>query len=112
MDEWLKIAQVLEDTWNFPNCIGALYGKHVVIRAPANSGIVYFNYKGTHSVVLLAVVDGKYQFLFVDIGCNGRVADGEIYNQSALPAILEGDAYNIPGSRPLKERMKPVHLLC
>ncbi|KAJ8896010.1 hypothetical protein PR048_001351 [Dryococelus australis] len=90
-----KIAQEFEDTWNFPNCIGALDGKHVVIQAPASSGSVYFNYKGTHSEVLLAVVDAK-------------VADDGVYNQSALPALLEGEAYNIPGSEPLKGRMKPV----
>lgn len=108
IDEWLKIAQEFEELWNFPNCIGALDGKHVVIQAPANSGSVYFNYKGTHSIVLLAVVDARCRFLFVDIGCNGRVSDGGVYNQSALPAVLEGEDYNIPGSRPLKGRAKPV----
>ena len=44
-DEWLSIADNYNSKWQFPNCLGALDGKHIVMKAPFNSGTMYFNYK-------------------------------------------------------------------
>ena len=57
---WKEIGQGFGDRWQFPGCISAIDGKHCNFRAPPNSGSLYFNYKKTFSLVLLAMVDCKY----------------------------------------------------
>ena len=57
---------------NFYKQWTSLTGKHTVMQASANRGGYYYNYKGTFSIVLL-VVDTEYNFMYVDVGCNGRV---------------------------------------
>ena len=81
-EEWLDIAKQFEERWNFPNCLGAIDGKHIILQPPANSGSFYYNYKHTHSIVLLAVAGPDYQALYADVGTNGRSSDGGTRNKS------------------------------
>nr|CAI5865358.1 unnamed protein product [Callosobruchus analis] len=74
--EWLKIAKEFDNQWNFPHCIGALDGKHVQIQCPANSGSSFYNYKGTFSIVLMAIVNANYKFIYAHVGSQGRMSDG------------------------------------
>ncbi|XP_064639806.1 uncharacterized protein LOC135495272 [Lineus longissimus] len=94
-EEWEEKANEFETRWQFFNCIGAIDGKHIVIQAPANSGSYYFNYKGTYSIVLLALVDADYKFTYVDVGQNGRASDGGVYKTSTLAKALETGELNI-----------------
>lgn len=72
-DEWQAIAQDFETMWNFPNCAGSMDGKHIRIQASIHSGRDFFNYKGFFSIVLFGLVDANYNFLYVDVGCQGRI---------------------------------------
>lgn len=103
-EEWLNIAKKIEDLWNFPHCIGAIDGKHIVLQAPINSGSEYFNYKSAFSIVLLAVVDANYCFLFCDVGCQGRISDGGVFRNSILYKKICREELNFSVSRPLSGR--------
>ena len=52
---WIFLRQLVnvenidfETMWDFPNCVGAIDGKHLVMQAPSRSGSRYFNYEKTH----------------------------------------------------------------
>ena len=82
--EWVKIANEFERRWNFPNCCGAIDGKHIRMHAPPSSGSQFYNYKHFHSIVLLAVVCANYTFTLVDIGDCGRHSDGGVFQNSEI----------------------------
>ncbi|XP_017467818.1 PREDICTED: uncharacterized protein LOC108360141 isoform X2 [Rhagoletis zephyria] len=86
--EWESIAYEFAIKWQFPNCIGALDGKHITFRPRRKDGAFYHNYKGTNSIVLLALVDVNCKFIFVDIGCNGCNNDAGVFLQSKLSTFL------------------------
>lgn len=100
-EEWEKKAEGFSELWNFPHCIGAIDGKHVVMKAPANSGSRYYNYKGTFSTVLLALVDANLQFIAIDVGSFGRNSDGGIFAHSNLGKALSAGTLNLPKETPL-----------
>ena len=88
---------------NFPNCNGAIDGKHIKINYPTPSGSLYYNYKKYYSIVLLAVVDAYYRFIFLDIGSYGKASDYAIYTNSSLYWALQNKTLNIPPSQKITE---------
>ncbi|XP_032673109.1 protein ALP1-like isoform X2 [Odontomachus brunneus] len=67
-ENWKKIAAGFWNNWNFPNCIGAIDGKHFIIKAPPNS----------------------------DCGAYGSASDGGIFAQSEFGKCLNNNNFNIP----------------
>jgi hypothetical protein len=100
-EDWRKIAGDYEKLADFPNCLGAIDGKHVVIQAPPSTGSQYFNYKGAFSIVLLVVVDARYRFRVVDVGAYGRSSDGGTLSSSAFGTALRLGNLDLPPDRPL-----------
>ena len=95
-EEWKNVAKVFEERWNFPHCLGAIDGKHIEIIPPNGSGSEFYNYKGRHSMVLLAIVDAKYQFVMCDFGTNGRVSDGGVLQNTKFFQKLQEKRLRIP----------------
>lgn len=100
-DMWLEKAREYEKLTNFPNCVGAVDGKHIRIQSPPNSGSQYYNYKHFFSVVLLAVSDAQYNFTAIDVGAYGREGDSTIFKNSNFYQRLKSDQLNLPAERPL-----------
>ena len=76
-------------------------GKHVMCQCPPNSGFVFFNYKGTFSLHLLAVCDAHYRFLLIDVGAEGKQSDGGVFSRSAIGSALADGSPKLPDKEPL-----------
>lgn len=76
-------------------------GKHVVIISPIHSGSDYFNYKHSFSIVLLALIDRNFFFMYCDIGARGRISDGGVFRNSTLYEKIYKNTINLPQPTPI-----------
>lgn len=81
--------------------IGAVDGKHILIKKPHNSGSEFYNYEGTCSIVLMAIVNSNYEFTFVDVGAQGSCADGGIWQQCAFKIAMDDGYIHLPPPEPI-----------
>lgn len=101
-EEWENIADGFRRNANFPHCLGAVDGKHIRVKKPDKSDSMYFNYyKEYFSIVLLAIVDSNYRFLYVHVGFYGKDCDSSIFKNSLFWKKLTENRLNIPAPRPL-----------
>ena len=107
-EDWTEIADQFQEKWQFPNCLGALDGKHVRLQPPPKSGSRFYNYKHTFSIVLMALVDSNYRFIYIDVGAAGRVADGGVWANTNLAKDLENNIICLPDDRPFLHDDEPM----
>ncbi|XP_050292833.1 uncharacterized protein LOC126733542 [Anthonomus grandis grandis] len=100
-DDFIKISEDYMKIWNFPNCLGALDGKHVKIKCPSHSGSMFFNYKKFFSIVLQAVCDANYRFTVIEVRGYGRQSDGGTFQSSAFSKLLSKKQLNVPTEQSL-----------
>ena len=96
VEEWCEVIEKVASRWNFPYTMGAIDGKHIVLKAPHNSGTVYHNYKGFFSIILLALVDAGYKLLWVDVEASKSTSDHAVFNQSDLKDLLDNGTFHLP----------------
>ncbi|XP_050542002.1 uncharacterized protein LOC126905910 [Daktulosphaira vitifoliae] len=83
-EEWYMVANDYDTKWQYPHCVGAIDGKHVIIQSPIHSFSEFINYKGTFSIVLMVLVNANYCFLYTNVGCQGRISDGGVFKNTSL----------------------------
>ncbi|XP_049886387.1 uncharacterized protein LOC126380839, partial [Pectinophora gossypiella] len=107
-EDWLIIANGYYTKANFPNCLGAIDGKHIRVIKPEHSGSLYYNYKNYFSIVLLAICDSNYCFTYIDVGSYGKASDSQIFKNSNFYKRLHEQDLNIPNPLPITNDGPPV----
>ena len=79
-----------------PHCIGAIDGKHIATKAPFKSGTLFHNYKSFFSIVLMAICDANYCFIYVDVGNYGSNNDSGVLLNSQMGKDFKERKMNIP----------------
>ncbi|XP_037931463.1 putative nuclease HARBI1 [Teleopsis dalmanni] len=95
-EQYRHIASDFWQTWNIPNCVGAIDGKHVAIKCPRGSGSQFFNYKKFFSIVLIAACDAKYTFTSASLGAYGSQSDGGIFRVTRFGKDLAENKLPLP----------------
>lgn len=100
-EKWNEISKTFEKNSKFPICVGALDGKHIRLIQPEHTGSMYFNYKYFFSLVLLALADANYCFVWIDIGAYGKNSDSGIFKNSSLYKKLTEKSLDLPEPKTL-----------
>lgn len=129
---WVDVSNKFFSTWNMPNCLGAIDGKHIKLKCPPNAGSLYYNYKVIytnvylfnqslilcyclndsqryHSIILMAVCDADYRFIYVDVGSPGADGDTNVFARSTFGAdiLQNSDALNFPEDSDINGKTTP-----
>ena len=97
---WYVVANACHQQWNFYHVLGAIDGKLVAIQKPPHAGSDFYNYKKFHSIIIMAVVDVNYKFIWLNIGTNGAADDAQIWNNSDLKLRMSTDRLYLPQPEP------------
>ncbi|KAH9633818.1 hypothetical protein HF086_005452 [Spodoptera exigua] len=107
-ESFLKVAEEFYKYANFPNCLGAVDGKHIRIINPDYSGSNFFNYKKFFSIVLMAAADSNYCFIIIDVGSFGKEADSNVFRSSNFGQKLYHDMLDLPEDKILPGTTGPA----
>ena len=74
----------MEEHWQFCCCWSAIDGCHLPIKCPPGNIVAkeYHNFKNFYSIVLIAMVDANYQFVWVSCGFPGNSHDAIIFQST------------------------------
>lgn len=72
-----------------PRYVGICDGKLLVMQNPKNSACVFFNVKGTLSIVSIGFTDTNYNLVYSNIGCQNRISVGFIRETSFFKKLAK-----------------------
>ena len=78
-----------EEVSGLPLCAGAVDGTFMRIRKPVQWGDQYWCYKSFPAIIVLAVVNARGHYTFVDAGRAGSLGDAFTFNHSRLKANID-----------------------
>ena len=85
--EFLDKMVEFESLWQFPCCFAAIDGCHIPIKCPSGgrgANKEHHNFKNFYSIVLMALVDAKYRFIWAGCGYPGNSHDSLIFKSTQL----------------------------
>ena len=109
--EWKIVEKKFRTRWNAPHAVGAIDRKHIAMKKQKKSDSDYYNPKAFLSLVLLALVDAEYRFLWIDCGSSGSCSDAQIFNRSKLMEMIEDDTLGLPAPEALGEGGIDLHYI-
>ena len=83
-EELDKVIAEFKHKWGFPQCVGAIDGSHIPVKAPVEFHADYYNRKGWYSIIPQGVVDSSYRFIDINVGWPGKVHDARVFSNSSI----------------------------
>ena len=105
---WRNVAARFSERWNLHHAVGAIDGKHIRIKKPPHSFIDFRNYKKYNSIILFAMVDADYRFMYIDIGTPGKAGDAGIFRDSDLKQACITNDIGMPPPEPFPDDDQPI----
>ena len=90
-EKMMDLMKCMDTEWQFTYAYAAIDGSHIPIRCPpggAEAAKEYYNFKNFYSIVLMAIVDSKYRFLWGSCGYPGNLHDSLIFKSTELYSKL------------------------
>ena len=85
--DFSNMIGVVDSEWQFPFAFSAIDGSHLPMKCPPGCPKAmkqYYNFKNFYSIILLALVDPKYRFIWASVGAPGNTHDSTLFQSNSL----------------------------
>lgn len=81
------------------------------IRRPHNAGSLFYDYKGFHSIVLMAIADSNYRFISIDVGAYGSECDAGVFAESSMGRAILNNSLRLPQNAKIGSNECPFYFV-